>query len=201
MIPKIIHHVWLGNKPFPEEFNRYRLSWMKHHPTWTMMFWDEDNLPKLINQNSLKLCNTYSEMSDVIRYELLYKYGGIYLDCDFSCYKNVEPLIKDLKLFISTEDNVHLSGGFIGSVPKHPIIKRLIRLIPKNLEMSKGKTSDLRIGPKWLTNNVRKDEITILPKEYFYPYLPWEIEKKENLKKNKICYAAHHWKRSWGESI
>lgn len=196
-IPRIFHFVWLGGNQFPPQFKEYQRTWAKKHPNWVLKVWSEKNLFNLINKNYLSLCNNYSEMSDLIRYECLYRYGGIYLDVDFECFKNIEPLIEDREIFISTEDNYHLCGGIIGSVKNHPLIYRLIKKIPTQLEETKDLTSDKRIGPKFVTENIRKDEITVLPKEYFYPYLPGQNNLKENLSSNKECYAAHHWSASW----
>ena len=193
-VNKIFHHIWLGS-PLPKNVKRYRKTWHKHHPDWKMMLWRDKNLPEMINQDYLELCNTYSEMSDLIRYELLYQYGGVYLDTDFECYKNIEPLINDYELFISTEDYRHLCGGFVGSIPKHPIIKRLIDRIPGQLKATVGKTSDLRIGPSFVTENIHPSEIAILDKIYFYPYLPGQQYERDN--KNGVAYAAHHWHGSW----
>jgi mannosyltransferase OCH1-like enzyme len=197
MIPKIFHRIWLGNHKMPREFVRYGKSWEDLHPNWEMNLWTDDNLPELINQAYLDKCNTYSEMSDLIRYELLFQYGGIYLDCDFECFKNIEPIIKNSELFISTEDNRHLCGGFIGSIPQHFVIKRLIDEIPSKLKETEGNKSDLRSGPTFVTKTINRKEINILPKQYFYPYLPGQTKEKKALKTNRQAYAAHHWAGSW----
>jgi hypothetical protein len=183
----------------PDEFVFYGKTWEEKNPFWEMKLWMDKNLPKLINEKSMELCNNYSELSDLIRYEILFKYGGIYLDCDFECFKPIDELVKGLSIFASTEDNKHICGGFIGSIPKHPRIKQLIDNIPDSLIKSEGKSSDLRIGPTFVTKNLKGTEIVILDKEYFYPYLPGQIELKRQLGKNKKAYAAHHWAGSWIE--
>lgn len=196
-IPKIIHRVWLGHNPLPEEFKEYGKTWAKHHPEWDIILWTEETLPSMINKEYLDLCNTYSEMSDIIRYELLYQFGGIYIDTDFECLKPIDELVEDLEVFASTEDNIHICGGFFGSVPKHPLVKQLIDAIPPALESSIGKTSDWRIGPRFVTSQLKGTNITILPKDYFYPYLPGQESLKNNLHLNDVAYAAHHWAASW----
>lgn len=196
-IPKIFHRVWLGNKPMPEEFVRYGKTWEKHNPDWKMILWTEETLPPMINEKYLKECNTYSEMSDIIRYEVLYRYGGIYIDTDFECLKPIEELIKDYDVFASTEDNKHICGGFFGSTRKHPLVKKMIDNIPPALERNKRQTSDLRIGPKYVTQTLQNENITIIDKEFIYPYLPGQIKLKKELSQNKVAYAAHHWAASW----
>ena len=47
MIPKIIHHIWIGKKPFPKKFREYRESWINLHPGWQFYFWTDQNLPEM----------------------------------------------------------------------------------------------------------------------------------------------------------
>jgi len=165
-----------------------------------MKLWTEHNLPELINQRYLKHCKTYSEMSDLIRYELLFKYGGIYLDCDFENFKPIDTLINGLDLFASTENEKHICGGFIGSTTRHPEIKKIINAIPDSLIKNKGKTSDLKIGPTFVTQMLKDTDITVLDKKFFYPYLPGQKGLQKQLPFNKVAYAAHHWAGSWLET-
>ena len=44
-IPRILHQIWVGPDPFPEEFADYRETWIRHHPAWEVRFWTEENLP------------------------------------------------------------------------------------------------------------------------------------------------------------
>ncbi len=197
MIPQIFHRIWLGGKPMPPQLETWGQTWLDHHPDWEMKTWTEDNLPELINEQFLPLCNNYSEKSDLIRYELLYQFGGIYIDTDFECFKNIEPLIQDVPLFASSENHQIICGGFIGAEPKHKYIMNVIRRIPRALRSTTKKTSDLRIGPTFLTGSIPRDEIVVFPKQFFYPYLPGQTQLLKQLPKNKIAYAAHHWNASW----
>jgi hypothetical protein len=198
-VPKIFHRIWLGNTPMPLEFVRYGETWEDNHPCWEMKLWTDENLPKLINEDYLKLCKNYSEMSDLIRYELLYKYGGVYIDTDFESLKPIDNLIEDLDIFASTENNTHICGGFFGAQPKHPLLKEIINKIPQALEENKNETSDLKIGPTFITEVLKYSNIKVLDKEFFYPYLPGQTSIKNKLSENKIAYAAHHWAASWLE--
>ena len=190
--------VWFG-KPMPKRYRKYLKTWKKYHPDWTFHLITEKNVKDypFIDLDVLELCNNYSEMSDAIRWPMVYHYGGIWLDSDFLCLKNLEPLIKDCTIFISTEDNYHLSGGFFGAKKGHPIIKRLVDLIEPTLLATMDKPSDQRIGPKWVTEHISCDEITVLPKKYFYPYLPGQQFARDTYKKKGVAYAAHIWNGSW----
>lgn len=80
-IPRIFHHIWFGSE-LPSRFKEYIKTWKRFHPGWKFMFWDEDNLPELINQRLYNKARTYAEQSDIVRLEILKKYGGVYVDTD-----------------------------------------------------------------------------------------------------------------------
>ena len=42
MIPKIIHYVWLGNAPLPEDMQKCMDSWKKWMPEYQLMTWDDE---------------------------------------------------------------------------------------------------------------------------------------------------------------
>jgi mannosyltransferase OCH1-like enzyme len=53
VIPRILHQIWVGGAPFPEDFQRYQRSWQKHHPDWELRFWTEDNLPEHVTRTEV----------------------------------------------------------------------------------------------------------------------------------------------------
>lgn len=197
-VPRQFWQVWFG-KRMPKKYRKYRKSWQKHHPNWTFHLITEKNLYDydFMDFDILHLCNNYSEMSDAIRWNAVAEHGGIWLDSDFLCLKCIEPLINDLECFISTEDNYHLCGGFFGAVKGHLITKRLAGLVEPTLKATMDKPSDQRIGPKWVTKNISWDEITVLPKKYFYPYLPGQQRERDTFRNKGEAYAVHIWGGSW----
>jgi mannosyltransferase OCH1-like enzyme len=63
---------------------------------YTFCFWNDYNIPKLVNQKYYDECNVLAMKADILRYELLYFFGGIYVDCDFLSLKSIDNLIKSL---------------------------------------------------------------------------------------------------------
>ena len=82
-IPKIFHIIWIGPNPYP--FGEYKESWLKHNPHWELKYWNNDNLPDLYNQKIFDLIPSWAGKADILRYELLYRYGGLYSDADSYC--------------------------------------------------------------------------------------------------------------------
>ncbi|HNA63017.1 MAG TPA: hypothetical protein PKW79_08065, partial [Rhabdochlamydiaceae bacterium] len=44
-VPKIVHFIWIGPKPFPRESVENIRSWIAKHPDWTFKFWTDRDRP------------------------------------------------------------------------------------------------------------------------------------------------------------
>lgn len=89
MIPKIIHQIWIGAAPPPKKLmNTWKQS------TFDYILWDEEKISSLnlINQDKYDWFldkKIYYGAADVARVEILYKYGGIYVDADYEKLKEL----------------------------------------------------------------------------------------------------------------
>jgi mannosyltransferase OCH1-like enzyme len=197
IIPKIFHRIWLGGNPMPEEFEYYGETWIKNHPDWQMKLWTEDNIPPLMNQKEFDNEQSMAGKADILRFELLNYYGGVYIDTDFECYKNIEPLIKDLDCFMASEHEGTISIGIIGAVPKHPIIQKIIEALPGSIRKNKHQTLNIKSGPAFVTKLLKVNELTVFSEKYFYP-TKFPFNQKPNMgHKYPDAVANHHWAMSW----
>lgn len=151
-IPKIIHFIWLGPRPFPPESVENIRTWMAHHPDWTVKFWtDRDrpvpckgmqrffvkNFPFMKLKHCFENSENYGEKSDILRYEILYREGGVYADHDANSLRSFEPLHTTYDFYCGLEaphepfvgQSITCGNGVIGSRPHHPAIKKVIDLI------------------------------------------------------------------------
>lgn len=145
-IPKIIHFIWLGERPFPRASVDHLRTWMAQHPDWTVKFWtDRDRplpvpgmiyspiqaLPLTYVADCLKKSTNPAEQSDLLRLEILYQEGGIYVDHDVKCLKPFTSLNQtydfycgiDMPFFSSLPSCIYPTNNLIGSIPHHPILK------------------------------------------------------------------------------
>jgi len=129
-IPKIIHQIWLGN-PFPEKWLWLRETWLKNHPDWQYILWTEKEIEEfgLTNQKLYDQATNYGEKSDIARYEILYRYGGLYVDTDFECIKSFDPLHHYCDFYAGTEyiSRFITFNGLIGCRKHHPIMKNALK--------------------------------------------------------------------------
>lgn len=181
MIPKIIHQIWIGSKPIPINFMD---TWRLKNPDFTYMLWNES---KILKQNHIFSCqkrmNEIEEIcgkADILRLEILYEYGGIYIDADSICVEPIDDILMNTTCFAGWEQEQVRQGliatGTMGFPPKHPLVKKAIEWIKAN-PVSIRETN-LRawvtVGPMLLTNIYNsnekyKREMTIFPSYFFLP--------------------------------
>ena len=67
-----------------------RNSWQLLNPDWDYIFWDNNRIKELeiTDLKVYKESKNYGFKSDLLRYEILRKYGGLYADTDFECVQN-----------------------------------------------------------------------------------------------------------------
>ena len=213
MIPKIIHHVWPGDDPFREKFHAWRESWMRLHPDWTFYFWRTSNLPENINSlaRQILLDPSYSitPKSDVLRFEVLRIYGGIYVDTDMECLRPFDNFL-NLDMFTGFEDDYRrVCPSLIGCVPEHHLLTEMSkvsisRAIKYGAEVSNERPHVItsvkpftKIMQKYFNDEdfaqrkVEDKTVKIFSKDYFYPVY---FNEKHLLSADApYAYAKHHW--------
>lgn len=194
LVPKVFHRIWLGPDDMPAAFDRYGETWRKLHPDWEMRMWLRSGLavryPHL--DDLIARCERPSNAANIYRYSLLHEYGGVYIDTDFECLKNIEPLIDGEELFTAHQvDDVrnpaYLANGFFGCTPEHPALSALSDGVPRAFNPK----NRFNCGPPYFTMVMRKFLPRILPRKLFYPYSWDELEREHEAFPD--AYAVHHW--------
>ncbi|HAZ15933.1 MAG TPA: hypothetical protein DCY54_04805 [Parachlamydiales bacterium] len=156
-IPRVVHFIWLGPRPFPLESVENVRTWVELHPDWTFKLWtDRDrHLPcaqmqkVLVESFSFHLLEkeyrsskNWGEKADILRYEILFREGGIYVDHDANCLCSFLPLADSFDLFCGLEaphpllagQNLTLGNGVIGARSGHPLIEETLKKIASRWE-------------------------------------------------------------------
>ena len=137
---KLIHQIWLGKKPLPDWFADYRDSWLAHFPEWKYRLWRDEDLPGLlpgmISTTAFDHDLNVALRSDVLRLELLRKYGGMYVDVDFECMKPFGHLLLD-GCFSYGDEARHRPGNALMAAPRaHGFTTFFLEAIARYLEGS-----------------------------------------------------------------
>lgn len=237
-IPKIIHHIWLGQK-MPEEYIHYRASWIKNHSDWAFIFWADspvnfdqgtviissfDELTRWLetmpehdrfcvvdvrglafdNRGFYDVAKNYGEKSDILKWEIVYRMGGVYVDTDFECLRPLDFLngVYDFYTGIQPLDTnqVQLGAALYGGVPGHPIMKRCVEDIKNNQDIQQIvlKTGPLHFTRCFILEANKGGNCDIaLPAGYFYPCGYDQKGMQRSVWERPESYAVHHWAGSW----
>lgn len=131
-IPKIIHRVWLkdlgGPQKPPAALEAYWEKFKELYPGWEFQTWDGSEF-EFPNQEYYNVSACYAWKSDLFRYEVLRRVGGLYVDCDIEPRINAEHLFAPYKVFAPKQIWGGISNAMMGSVPGHPIWTRILKKI------------------------------------------------------------------------
>lgn len=220
MIPKIIHYCWFGGKEKPQDVLKCIESWKKYLPDYEIKEWNESNYDFTKNQY---MHDAYKEkkwafVSDYARLDVVYKYGGIYLDTDVEVIKSFDSLLQeDLfcgfesrdpimdKLHMQYEESVAFGLGF-GAKINHPIIKEILDIYSNLSFYNSDGSLNLIACPYYQTIVLKRhglipnrqtqrfnNGIAFSP-EYFCPQ---SNITDEMLYLTGNTYSIHHFSASW----
>lgn len=200
MIPKIIHQIHMGGSALSNQEEEWRNTWAQYNPDWKLNLWDDEQISQLelFNKDAFDSCFNYSEKSDILRFEILYKFGGLYIDTDFECLKPISNLLKNKDFAIFRQDDNVICGAFIACSQFNINVKKLIDGIPKRFSIHKStERSDIKYGPIYVTETLGIK--SGLDPNFVYPY-SWDEDhrREENFSiTSPDSYAVHHWSGSW----
>lgn len=173
MVPKIIHFIWAGGKkPLGERELLVSENWHKKNPDFQIWLWvDRSTTPGYVFEEYNKRCPwmqlkditeekmtdeyiryeinrlvpNYGASSDLLRYKILYHFGGAYFDLDvhpgdtplnnLDCFSS--PANSLILLIDPNSQNESVPGNdtFICS-PNHPIVEKMVMISHQNYTQS-----------------------------------------------------------------
>jgi mannosyltransferase OCH1-like enzyme len=227
-IPKIIHQTWKSSL-LPDRFEKMSATWKDLHPDWEYTIWTDKMNREFISENFPHFLSTYDgyqkeiQRVDAVRYFILYKLGGVFIDLDFECRKNISSLIDQGGCVFGKEPREHcelhdkelvISNAFMASAPKHPYFKAICDELASDQsfyeQLSNPNDRVLETtGPFMLTRVYNSCEnkhgITLLDPEVLTPLTKDEIDlltaKQNNndglQQKIDQAFAIHYYIGTW----
>lgn len=129
-IPKKIHYCWFGGNPIPEQNLKWMESWRHFCPDYEIIRWDEGNynVSKNVYMREAYEKKKWGFVSDYARLDIIYNYGGIYLDTDVELVRSYDELLYQ-PAFCGIEANRKIAIGLGFGAERHNlIIKNLLDL-------------------------------------------------------------------------
>jgi inositol phosphorylceramide mannosyltransferase catalytic subunit len=195
-IPHVLHQIWLGPNPLPAQDAVYIETWKRLHPAWEHRLWTEDNLPEGVRPEVYERLRVPAERSDLLRLELVARYGGVYVDTDFEALRPLDPLLHDVDLFAAYlredfEDDsdlpARINNAIFGAVPEHPALVRALAEARPRESYGYDKNA---VGPMFLDRMLQGTGATLFDRHLFYPR-PLERDG---------AVAYHHQARTWKDA-
>jgi mannosyltransferase OCH1-like enzyme len=197
VIPARFHRIWL-DEPIPQEFERYWEGFKALHPQAEFFTWnDSGDLGWMRCKREFDQAKTHAGRSDILRYELLAAFGGIYVDTDVEPLRPFDELLEDDRPFIGWEDGNLLCPTVMGAPPAHPAIELLLEALPRWFIKYRNAAPNRQTGPYFVTRHLRgRSDVRMLPPEAFYPVGWWEKAKLGGPYPPE-SFSVHHWRAGW----
>ena len=120
MIPKTLHFIWIGDQSKKPE--RCIDTWVQKNRDYKVKIWGNNevqgtNWKNYRQLHDMLIKKDFAGASDVMRYEILYEHGGVYIDADSVCLKPLEDWLLDCDAFAVWEQehirNNLIANGFV----------------------------------------------------------------------------------------
>lgn len=197
-IPRTFWRVWMDEE-VPARYEAFWQGFKDLHPMWTCVTVDSSALPWMRPhiRKIFDRCTTHAGRSDVVRYEVLYQYGGVYVDCDVECLRPFDDLTEDDTPFAGWEDSNMLCPTVIGCPPKHPAMGDLLKQLEPWFNARPYAPPNQSTGPHLFTAVWgHRQDVRRLPPDAFYP-VHWAHKAQLGGPYPEVSYAVHHWDARW----
>jgi len=220
-IPHLLHQIW-NDDHVPKNMRRMCESWKKMHSDWEYRLWTHEEAREFLVRHYAWFVHVYDSYpmvinrADAVRYFILHHYGGVYVDLDFECLRDMGPFVAGSDLVFGLEPLEHIRrqsrpdrpvkrivcNAWMASGPGHPFWEHLFR----QLLISHERPCPLdATGAFLLTRAVETYEgerpARLLPPERLYPIHDEELFENLDPERRAIiasrAFAVHHWHGGW----
>lgn len=213
MIPQVIHYCWFGKGEKPRLAERCIASWKRFFPDHEILEWNESNydVEKIPYIKEAYAAQKYAFVSDYARFDILYRYGGIYFDTDVEVICSFDDILAN-GAFMGCEQDGGGGGGNmvnpglgIAAAPGLGIYKEILDYYRTQSFLRTDGSADLTTVVERVTEILKQhgleeragiqmvDGITIYPAEYFNPL----DSTTGRLMKTNNTHSIHWYSKSW----
>jgi len=179
---RTIHRIWIEGSPvMPDEFVKNGELWRELNPDWNVLTWSKPSFT-IMNECIYKKALAYAPKNDVLRFkadllrlEILYQFGGLYVDVDIEPLRPIGKLLDSHKAAAAYSPNLWkgnrvLSNAFMWAQPKHTWIRRCIIKMHISVQAYRGTFLAMMTGPHHVNRCLKpSDMVGILPTSTIYP--------------------------------
>lgn len=124
MIPKKIHQIWLYSSAIPFESARNARLWREMYPDWEYKLWLLEDINELdfSTKDLYRKARKITEKLDIVKFEILNKFGGVYVDINYVPIQDISFLNNYYKFYAGFKplsdghkSNLEVSTAFLAS--------------------------------------------------------------------------------------
>lgn len=206
-IPKKIHCCWFSGDEKPGLYQKCIDSWKVYCPDYEIIEWNQDNydVTKNLYMRQALEARKWAFVSDYARLDLVYTYGGIYMDMDMELVSSLDSVLGHKAYFSFDCYNCVEMGASFGAEPGLPILKTMMKQYETIPFVNEQGGFNLAPQPIHMVNSFKAaglkldgcfqviDEMAFYPIEYFCP-----IDFDMGLSVvEKAVIGIHHFGDSW----
>lgn len=211
LVPRVIHYCWFGGNPLPESAVKCIESWKKFCPGYEIREWNESNY-------DMNACPYIQEayqarkwafVSDYVRFDILYSFGGIYFDTDVELIRPIDDILQKGSFWgVEQRDGTELAvapGLGMAAIAGMPIYREILSEYENRHFLNEDGTLNQITVVKYTTDLLKQyglrdseeiqcvDGIWIYPWDYFCPmkYPTGTLTITKNTR------SIHHYSATW----
>jgi hypothetical protein len=197
----------------------WHARWKVLNPDWDVFLWEDDPADKLVLRREgdrivlptsladlMERACHLSQRSNIWRYELIRRLGGLYADTDVEPLRPLNGLLDSRGACVAQRHAPYtwFECAFFGAEPDHPWTGELVARLRE-----RDPAVTLSMGTEYFTQTtLRHPEVALLPKQRVLSQPPgnWEVYKRaakvpsspeDNGTAGPETVAKHHWSSSW----
>lgn len=210
-IPKIIHYCWVGGNPKPQSVLYCIESWKQCCPDYEIREWNETNYDFTKNEYMRQAyeAKKWGFVPDYARLDIVYEYGGIYLDTDVEMVRSFDDLLENA-CFFGFEDTgdgeyfVNCGHGF-GAVSHHEAVRNARDLYEHLSFANADGALNLLASPYYTTQSLRqlglvqqnRDQVLSGVQVYASDVLCPKNFRTGKIHQTDRTVSIHHFTASW----
>ena len=206
-IPKILHFIYFKEKEFQKHYyvciksaavnmSDYKIIIHNDEEPVDNVWWNMTKSIDNVKINKYKRPTVFDNFqvghvqyaADIARLEILYDYGGVYLDTDMLILKDFSSIIdNDYSIIFSTESGSHdYINSILISKPSNMFLMHILQIFKSYLRITDCWATHIREGVNTLLTreNTNKYHIQILDHRSFFNFRWLDTWKFQNIEQN-----------------
>ena len=184
-IPAKIHFICLQDS-LPKRCQELMATWKKYHPTWTIKVWTKADIQglNLINKKAYDAAKTIEEKTNIARYEVLYRQGGLCVDPNFECLRPFDEIHQSSEFYAGIghcKNPALVQTNLIGSKAAHRILQQCIAMISdETRDMNSGCVGGAQMFTQCFLHLAPAlySKVVPFPTSFFYPVKMISMDEK-----------------------